>query len=271
MNKQAATDAPRIIEGGRWTFSRAWRLVATGISFSLFGLGGLIMALIWFPLINLFIRDKQKRARFARASVHRIWRIYIEIMRGLGVLTYEFEGAEKLRACRGTVVVANHPSLIDVVFLMGFMQHTRAVVKEGVWNNFFMSGVVRACNYIPNLGDPERLIEDCSDALRDGANLCIFPEGSRTPIEKRAKYQRGFAHVALQADAPVLLVAIEVTPPTLRKNEPWYSIPVKKPHWRIRVIDTIETAGEHRYKRSVLGVRALTQNVQKRIEEELKF
>ncbi|WP_300379140.1 1-acyl-sn-glycerol-3-phosphate acyltransferase [Henriciella sp.] len=227
------------------------------------------MALVWFPLVNLFVREKERRAAISQASVHRIWRLYIELMRVLGVLTYEIHNAEKLKACRGTVVVANHPSLIDVVFLMAFMQRTRAVVKKGVWNNPFMAGVVRSCNYIPNLDDPEALIEDCAAALKDGANLCIFPEGSRTPVGQRAKYQRGFAYVALTAQAPILFVTIEVNPPTLRKGEPWYSIPTIRPHWNIQVHEQIDTAKTYGYERSVSGVRRLARDVQERIEREL--
>ena len=174
-----------------WTLSQAWRLFATGLSFAIFGIGGLVMAFAWFPAVNLLVWNKQKRAALAQASVHRIWRLYIEIMRVLGVLTYETENIDALRNCRGTVVVANHPSLLDVVFLMAFMRHTRAVVKEGVWRNPFMAGVVRSSNYIPNLADPDALIEDCAAALREGANLCIFPEGTRTPIGQKTKYQRG--------------------------------------------------------------------------------
>ncbi|MAP94790.1 MAG: 1-acyl-sn-glycerol-3-phosphate acyltransferase [Ponticaulis sp.] len=260
----------RIIEGGKWTLSRAWRLVGTGLSFALFGIAGLVMALIWFPLINLIIRDKSKRAAIAQLSVHKAWRLYIDIMRGLGVLTYDIDCAEKLRNCRGTVVVANHPSLIDVVFLMAFMRNTRAVVKKGVWNNPFMSGVVKACNFIPNLGDPEKLVSDCADTLNDGFNLCIFPEGSRTPVNQTAVYQRGFAHFTMKAHAPVMMISIEVSPPTLRKHEPWYSIPVTRPHWKIRFVDVIETANNPAYEQGPIGVRKLTDDVQRRIEEEIQ-
>ncbi|MCI4644117.1 MAG: 1-acyl-sn-glycerol-3-phosphate acyltransferase [Hyphomonadaceae bacterium] len=266
----ARATGQRIVEGGKWTLGRAWRLFGTGLSFALFGLGGLAMALLWFPFISVFVRDRKKRAAIAQLSVHRVWRIYIEIMRGLGVLTYDIDCAEALRSCRGTVVVANHPSLIDVVFLMAFMRNTRAVVKAGVWNNPFMSGVVKACNYIPNLGDPERLISDCADALRDGANLCIFPEGSRTPLGQKTVYQRGFAHIAVKAGAPVLMISIEVAPPTLRKYEPWYSIPASRPHWTIRIVDIVETDKNPSYQDGPVGVRTLTNEVQMRIEEELR-
>jgi 1-acyl-sn-glycerol-3-phosphate acyltransferase len=269
--KMSATHSGKIVEGGPWSLGRVWRLIATGLSFAIFGIAGLFLALLWFPVIGIFVRDKAKRATIAQATVHKAWRLYVDIMRFLGVLTYEFENVDILKNCRGTIVVANHPSLLDVVFLMGFMQHTRAVIKKGVWNNPFMSGVVKASNYIPNLGSAEELIKNSSEALKDGANLCIFPEGSRTPEGQKAVYQRGFARVALDAQAPVLMVTIEVTPATLRKNEPWYSIPTSKPHWNMKVLGTIETGEESGYKRTAIGVRALTHDVQSRIEKELSL
>ncbi len=261
----------RIVIDANWTLGRITRLITTGLSFFLFGVGGILMALIWFPAINLVVRDKEKRAKLARLSVHKAWRFYIDFMQFMGTVSYETENIELLENCRGVIVVANHPTLLDVVFLMAFMRHTRAVVKQGVWNNPFMSGVVKACDYIPNLGNPEKLIEDCSDALKNGANLCIFPEGSRTPEGEAAVYQRGFARVALEARAPILTVAIDVSTPTLRKNEPWYSIPKKKAHWKIKVLELIETTDESEYKRTAIGVRALTKDVQDRIERELSL
>ncbi|MBR9834755.1 MAG: 1-acyl-sn-glycerol-3-phosphate acyltransferase [Alphaproteobacteria bacterium] len=254
--------------GGRWSIGRIWRLIATGLSFALFGIGGLVLALIWIPVINLIVWNSRKRAALAQLSVHKVWRLYIEVMRLLGVLTYEVENVETLRKARGTVVISNHPSLLDVVFMMAFMRRTRAVVKRAVWNNPFMAGAVRSANYIPNLDDPEALIAACAEALKDGANLCIFPEGSRTQIGANKKYQRGFAYVALEAGAPILLVTIQVTPPTLRKGEPWYSIPTSKPHWHIRVRDTIDTPASYGRQRTIKTVRALATDMQRKIQEE---
>ena len=71
-------------------------------------------------LINLFVWKPKKREAICQWSVHAAWRLYIDIMRGLGVLTYEIHGEDILKEARGAVVVANHPSLIDVVMLMAF-------------------------------------------------------------------------------------------------------------------------------------------------------
>lgn len=246
---------------------RFWRLIATGISFAVFGLGGLVLALTVFPLFNLLVHDRDKRAALAQATVHWIWRFYVGFMVFIGVLTYECHGREILRKERGCLIVANHISLIDIVFLMSFMESTQCVVKAGVWRNPFMSGVVTAANYIPNLGDPERLLEDCAAALKAGHNLVIFPEGSRTPPGQKRKYQRGFAHVALKAHAPVRLVTLTCTPPTLLKGEPWYKIPKTRPHWVIRVHERLEPTELD--VQPTIAVRRLCAQVEQRIEETL--
>ncbi|MBI1359103.1 MAG: 1-acyl-sn-glycerol-3-phosphate acyltransferase [Alphaproteobacteria bacterium] len=249
---------------------RIVRLVTTAISFGLFGLFGLVLALVVFPLLFLFIRDKGKRAAVAQACLHRLFWVYVRVMRAMGTLSFECDHPEILKTLKGTIVVANHPSLLDVVFLMSFMRHTRAVVKSSIWRNPFMRGVVIAANYIPNHGDAAKLMEDCAAALREGANLIIFPEGSRTPDGQPRHYQKGFAHVALLAGAPVQIVTIEVNPPTLRKGESWRRVAPTRARWTIRVHERIDTAGQYGYDRSSSAVRKLKQDVAERIEGLLR-
>lgn len=250
---------------------RTWRLCATAISFALFGLGGLVLALTVFPLFNLLVRDRTRRADMAQACVHKIWWCYVRIMQAIGTLTFETHGAEMLRKERGTLIIANHPSLLDIVFIMSCMERTQCVVKAGVWRNPFMAGVVTAADYIPNIGDPEKLLDDCVAALKAGHNLVIFPEGSRTPPGQKRKYQRGFARIAIRAGAPVRLVTITVTPPTLLKGEPWYRIPPRRPHWVIRVHERIEAEELQLHAGEVepIAVRRLCAHVEHRIEESL--
>lgn len=251
---------------------RGWRLIATGLSFSLFGLGGLTLAATVFPLFNLLIRDRDRRAAMAQQTVHAAWRVFVRFMALTGVLTYVCHGRELLRGDRGVLVIANHPSLLDIVFIMSFMERTQCVVKAGVWRNPFMRGAVTAANYIPNTGDPEKLLEDCEAALRAGNNLVIFPEGSRTPPGRKRKYQRGFAYVALRAHAPIRLVTITCTPPTLLKDEPWYTIPSRRPHWVIRVHERIEPSDlllADQRAEPAIAARRLCADVERRIEESL--
>ena len=248
---------------------QAWRTIATAISFALFGLGGVALACTVFPFLNIFIRDKEERARVAQHTVHVVWRVYVEAMRLLGVVSLEVHGAEVLRQERGAIVIANHPSLLDVVFIMSLMEHTQCVISKSVWDNPFMRGVVSAANYIPNSNDPAQLVLDCAKALKAGNNLMIFPEGSRTRPGQKRVYQRGFAYIALESGAPVRLVTMECNPATLLKGEPWYKVPSRRAHWIIRVHERIDVAEHFGQQQPALAARSLCAHVERRIEESL--
>jgi 1-acyl-sn-glycerol-3-phosphate acyltransferase len=246
---------------------RLWRQCGTAISFALFGIGGLFLTVFVFPAINLLFRDRERRARAAQRTVHLTWRLFVWIMVTLRVIDFEADGEHLLRSDTGTLVIANHPSLIDVVLIMSLMTRTQCVVKPGVWNNPFMRGVIKAANYIPNLGDPERTLSDCVAALKAGNNLVIFPEGSRTVPGREMRLERGFANIAVRAGAPVRLVTVSCTPPTLRKGERWYQSPLRRPCFRVRVCDRMETGALYRSDTPSRDARRLTAQVAKRFEE----
>lgn len=246
---------------------RLWRQVGTAISFALFGLGGLAMTVLVFPLVNSVFRDRSRRAEIAQRIVHRAWRTFVRTMVVLRVIDFEAVGAEILRGESGTLVIANHPSLIDVVLIMSLMDRTQCVVKTGVWNNPFMRGVIRATNYIPNVGDPEKTLEDCVSALQAGNNLVIFPEGSRTVSGRSARLQRGFAAIAIRARAPIRLVFVTCNPPTLRKGEKWYQSPLRRPLFLVRVCERVDTESFAGSEIASRAARTLTDHVARRFEE----
>src|SRR5688572_17047810 len=109
-----------------------WRLVATGLSFAIFGVGGLVMGAIILPLQRLLPGGIEARRSRARRAVQAGMRAFVGVMRTLGVLTYEARGIERLGQ-PAQLIVANHPSLIDVVFLIAFAPRATCVVKEALW------------------------------------------------------------------------------------------------------------------------------------------
>ena len=243
------------------TLERGWRVIATGIAFSSFGLGGLLLRVVYFPLLDLVVRDPLRKSRLARAMVSRSFAAFIEFMRRLGILRYRIVGAEKLRR-DGLLILANHPTLIDVVFLISLVANADCVVKARLARNPFTRGPVQATNYICN--EPGAgLIEDCIRSLRAGSNLVIFPEGTRTPLDGAMRLQRGAANVAVRGGIDVTPVLIECTPRSLTKGLPWWRVPITRMHFRIEVRDDIavqpflaEAHGEH-----ALAARRLTDHL----------
>lgn len=218
--------------------NRIWRIIATGIAFSLFGVGGVLLPFVAIPVIYLLPGSKLDREQRAKAAIHYTMRAFVEIMRGLGILTYSVESPEEFNR-PGKLILANHPSLIDVVFLIAFIKRADCVVKSALQRNPFTRGSIGLAGYIAN-DDPEEVINATVRSLERGNSLIIFPEGTRTTPGEPLDLQRGAANIALRAGIPITPVVVSCDPITLTKNTPWYRVPSHRFHFRMRMQPDID-------------------------------
>lgn len=215
-----------------------WRLLATGYCFFFFVVGGLLMSLTLLPLVQIAARTKKSRIRHSRQVVLFIWRFFVWQMCFLGLISVSVENVERLKHTQGKLVIANHPSLIDVILLYALMPNTCCVVKAELWRHPMIGGVIRAMGCIQN-ASAEDLFADCQEEARAGASILLFPEGTRTEANKPLEFQRGAANIAIRCDMDVVPVFIFCDPPTLRKGEPWYRIPKRRAEFRLYVQEDI--------------------------------
>jgi 1-acyl-sn-glycerol-3-phosphate acyltransferase len=251
--------------------SYAWRLPATGFAFVVLGLGGLLLASLVFPAIGACTRDPLTRARRVRSAIRLSFRAFARMLQAIGVIRLQVVGRERLAECRGTLVVANHPTLLDVVLLMALAPDAQCVVKHQLWRNPFLGPVVRGAGYIRNDVDADAFIARCREATRAGGNIIIFPEGTRSAPGKLRRFQRGFASIALLAPADVLVVRISCDPITLTKGAPWYDVPERRACFRVAVDERIEPAPFLRYGSRALAARKLTAYLERRFAQEVPY
>ena len=210
-----------------------WRLLATGMSFILFGLGGLSLRLLVFPLLTCLPGSAVRHRQRARHTISWLFWRFIRFMRMTGVLTYEISGVERLGR-PGQMIIANHPSLIDVVFLIGLVRQANCVVKQSLFDNPFTRSPLSEAQYIGNDGSMD-MLDSAVSALQQGQPLIIFPEGTRTQPGQAPAFHRGAAAIALRGARIITPVTIKVSPTTLTKNEPWYCIPLRRVHFGLSV------------------------------------
>ena len=247
---------------------RAWRIFATAVAFSVFGVGGVLLRVIVFPCLELGVRDQARRVRYARLVIHYAFRAFIELMRLLGILRYRIDGLEKLGG-RGQLVLANHPTLIDVVFLISLLPNADCVVKSSLARNPFTRGPVRATNYICN-DEGAGLIQDCIASVKLGNSLVIFPEGTRTPVDGSMKLQRGAANIAVRGACDITPVTIRCSPLSLTKGLPWWKVPHRRMQFTISVHDAIPVAPflERAEGEAAIAARHLTDYLQHHFSTE---
>jgi 1-acyl-sn-glycerol-3-phosphate acyltransferase len=218
--------------------NRWWRVLATGGSFACFGVGGLLLGAIVFPLLLVIVRHRRRRSALARRTLHHLFRFFVAIICGLGLCSLEVRGRERLHR-RGLLILASHPSLIDVVFLMSLVRDADCIVKAALLRNPFTRGPVRAAGFVCNDSGPG-LIADCVASVRAGNNLIVFPEGTRTPPGAAlGRLQRGAANLAVRGELPITPVRISCSQQMLGKSDKWWRVPCHAGHFVIDVGDDI--------------------------------
>lgn len=251
---------------------RSWRLIATALSFALFGAGAVIVSLSVLLPLALFCRPTALRQRLGRTCVASGFRALLSILALLRVFKFELDrdGLAQLSA-DGGLVVANHPTLIDVVVLLAYIEQGNCVVKSAVWRNPILSWAVRLAGYVPN-GNAEDLLQACEASLRDGETLILFPEATRTTPGRSPTLRRGAANVALRADAVVHIVHFRCDPPLLSKHDPWYRVPERRPRFAAYVGRRLRARDYLRDGESIaLAARRLTNVLQAELTREIPF
>jgi 1-acyl-sn-glycerol-3-phosphate acyltransferase len=233
------------------------RLAATALCFAVFGVAILCFALGVVPAARLLpARSRELRVR---RLLGRAMRWFARFMRAVGVLSYELEGLEALGR-PGQLILANHPTLIDVVFLLGFAPSSNCIVKHALWRNPLTRWSVACAGYVSN-SPTDRMIECASDALRGGQSVIIFPEGTRTVPGRPLQFHRGAAAIAIRAAAVVTPVYIQCSPPTLAKSEPWYRIPERRVHFSFRAGTDIDPEPFRRGAPAPIAARAFNEEL----------
>nr|WP_282081901.1 lysophospholipid acyltransferase family protein [Klebsiella pneumoniae] len=216
----------------------AWRLVMTGFCFALFGIGGLLLSVVWFNLLLLLVWNPVRRRRLALRSIAASFRAFLTVAKTLGVLDYRIEGSDVLRQEKGCLVVANHPTLIDYVLLASVMPETDCLVKSALLKNPFVSGVIRAADYLIN-SQADALLPACQQRLDQGDTILIFPEGTRTRPGEKMTLQRGAANIAVRCGSDLRVVTIQCSEHLLDKQSKWYDVPPAKPLFTVEVRERI--------------------------------
>ena len=129
--------------------------------------------------------------RTGQRLIHGLFVFFVSYLRCCGLLKLDASELSVLRDSRGVILVANHPCLLDAVLVVSQLPQVVCLMKGSLARNIVLCGTAYLAGYVHNesgLG----LVRKCEQRLRQGANLLIFPEGTRSIGGQMHPFKMGF-------------------------------------------------------------------------------
>lgn len=242
----------------RFWLWRLWQHIVAPLSYPVFALGSVVL-LALVPISALVFRDHKRRTRWLRGALHQGAQLWVSLTQLLRIIHVEIDdrrvpssGPERADEQKDTpmLVIANHPSLIDVLLISAALPDLCCVLKGNLHYNPLFTLLIQHLDYLPN-SDPEKMLAEGSARLQAGERLLIFPEGTRTKAvtsthltAARARpplaFRFGAAELARRSGANALPVVIHYNDEYLSKGYPWYRLPPNIMRFRLEIGPIIE-------------------------------
>jgi 1-acyl-sn-glycerol-3-phosphate acyltransferase len=216
-----------------------YRVLIKWLSFVLFGLDTIMLIFVFFPLMTLFIHPRKQFLKVSRRLVSWAFRGFIHFMRLGGIVSLDVDDRDAYRRLSSKIVVANHPSLLDVVMLISLIPNADCIVRDSLRRNVVAGVILRL--YILNSLDFKELAAACEESLNQGNCIIIFPEGTRTPRSGEMRLKKGASRLSLVSGRGIVPVHIGGTDKWgLGKHDPWTAFNHQDRYvYRIRLQDEI--------------------------------
>ncbi len=196
-------------------------LLRTYGGLALFGLMGLLWAPVALPLC--YALPARARRVFGRALIRAAFRAYLGTLRWSGACRFDLSALDSLRGQGPLIVAPNHPTLIDAPLVISRLPGLACVMKSSLLANPALGAGARLAGYIGN-DDLLRMIELALAELRDGRQLLLFPEGTRSSEEPIGPVRGMVGLLSKRSGVAVQTVLLETDSPFLSKR------------WRLRDI-----------------------------------
>lgn len=236
---------------------RWWKVVRGALVFTGFYLSGAVLGALILPIVSLFTRDPIRRMRRNQYLVSIAFRVTLDVLRWVRIFNFNSRKVDPRLPDRPVIVIANHPTTIDVVAVLSVYREASVVVKRKIWDDRLLRYLFRWCGHIDG-GDGSMesnisLLEAIKTRLQQGFSVVIFPEGTRSPPRGLGHMLKGAFAVASTTQTDLLPVVVTADPPALHKAAPWHVLPDRPVDYRVRpqALITARNASAKKLQRQV--------------------
>lgn len=172
---------------------------------------GFVIGMVFFGLFTLLIaRWLPYPLRFhVVTSINFFFLWWLRVTCGL---SYRVEGKEYLNTPGGFVLIANHQSEWETFALQVLIRPVCTVMKQELlriplfgWGLALLKPI--AINRSERSAALKQILKQGKARLKEGIPVVIFPQGTRVPVGKLGRFNKGGVMLACAAKVPVITLA----------------------------------------------------------------
>ncbi|MGH1346099.1 MAG: lysophospholipid acyltransferase family protein [Nannocystales bacterium] len=203
--------------------ARLWHSIRTLACFALFALGGMLISWVVMPFVFFSTLDRIKARRRCQRTLQGGFRIFLTVLAKLRLLKTTWPLSESISPSVPSVIVCNHPTLLDTVIMTVRFDNVVCMVKRSYYVSPFFFGLATMCGYVPaarpgRVAEHQAMLDAISESLAAGFNVLAFPETRRSTLGTQLPFRRGPIESAARAGVPIIPVRIRCTPRTLTRE-----------------------------------------------------
>lgn len=243
-----AVQEPAAAPGRSQLLPRALRTLAIVFSVACYTINAPFGYLGFAFLCWWWRKDPVRRALRLQRCMGLGYRILHDWLRWFRIADFDHRNALPGLPPGPCVLVANHPTQIDVTAIGATLGGACTIVKPSVWRRRMVRPLLQGAGLLEGPGtDPisiGRVVDDGVERLRQGMRIFVFPEGSRSPAGQLRPFGRVAFEIACRAGVPLVSVGIRCTPPWLSPEVPIYRPPHPIPRLRLTLLAVDDPAAE---------------------------
>lgn len=233
------TSTADIATAGRsFVVQRTFRALGVAISVGGYFFVGFFGYILFAILVWAWRRDPVRRARRLQRITGLGFRFMHHWLRWLRVADFDHRGALPDLPTGPCIVVANHPTQMDVTAIGACLGGACTIVKSAVFRRRMVHPLLVGAGMLEGPGDDPisvgRVIDEGVQRLREGMRIFVFPEGSRSFPDRLRPFGRVAFEIACRAEVPLVTVGIRCRPVWLSREVPMFRPPHPIPRLRLR-------------------------------------
>lgn len=185
------------------------------ISFTFYGLGGMILSLIAITVLRVLPINKKIKFKWLHKAMGKLATSVLYSNPFVSKKTFLNNETFNKQA----IIIANHTSFLDTLAIALVTPKVIFLVNDWVYKSPIFGQLAKVAGYYPVSSGVDGSLEHLKEKMKQGYSLVVFPEGKRMYSNKIGRFHKGAFFLAQELNLDILPLYIHGNSEVLPKGD----------------------------------------------------